>query len=171
MDEIKRIVLSWKSPSDPNRWCESNLNIWKDRVETGWRFVLLKMRSKPMTHENVLSHLTKCDVTISIPLHKLFLGREVAAIRIRRARNTKNGRPYLLVIFPDGIFANNKMRRKSMKSRSSHDKQWARFIEGYVKAAVHQWETIEDARVWYTGEGGFIHRANRLWEIELKTDR
>ena len=155
VDEIKTIASSWKSPGDSSRWYKSSLNIWKDRVETKWRFELLKMRSKS---------------TISIPLDDLFLGREVPAIRIRRARNTKNGKPYLLITFPGAIFADNKMRRKSMKPRFGHYSKWSWFIEGYVKTAVYQWKTIEDARVWY-GESGFVHKAHRLWEIKMKHDR
>ena len=167
VDEIKTIASSWKSPSDPSRWCKSSLDIWKHRVETEWRFELLKMRSKLVEYENVSPHPAKCDFTINIPLYDLFLGREVPAIRIRRARNTKNGRPYLLITFPGAIFADKKMRRKSMKYRFGHDSQWASFIEGYVKGAVYQWKTIEDARVWYV-KSGFVHQVNRLWEIKLK---
>ena len=162
VDEIKTIASSWKSPSDPSRWCKSSLNIWKHRVETEWR-------SKSVAHENVSPHLTKCDSTINIPLDDLFLGREVPAIRIRRARNTKNGRPYVLITFPGAMFADNKMRQKSMKSRFGRDSEWAWFIEGYVKTAVYQWKTIEDARVWY-GESSFVHQANRLWEIKLERE-
>ena len=161
------IASSWKSPSDPSRWCKSSLDIWKHRVETEWRFELLKMRSKLVEYENVSPHPTKCDFTINIPLYNLLLGREVQSIRIRRARNTKNGRPYLLITFPGAIFADNKMRRKSMKSRFGRDSQWASFIEGFLKGAVYQWKTIEDARVWYV-KSGFVHQVNRLWEIKLK---
>ena len=167
VDEIKTIASSWKSPSDPSRWCKSSLDIWKHRVETEWRFELLKMRSKLVEYENVSPHPTKCDFTINIPLYNLLLGREVQSIRIRRARNTKNGRPYLLITFPGAIFADNKMRRKSMKSRFGRDSQWASFIEGFLKGAVYQWKTIEDARVWYV-KSGFVHQVNRLWEIKLK---
>ena len=57
-----------------------------------------------------------------------------------------------------------------MKPRFGHYSKWSWFIEGYVKTAVYQWKTIEDARVWY-GESGFVHRADRLWEIKMKHDR
>ena len=171
VDQITEIVMTWKSPSDSDRWCESSLNIWKDWIVDGLRFVSLKMRSKPVTHENVSSHPT-CDTSISIPLHELFLGgpTEVPAICIRRARNTKSGRPYLFITFPGAIFADNKIRRKSMKFRFGRDNKWTRVIERYVKAAVYNCKTIEDVRVWYA-KGGFVHRINLLWENKLKKNR
>ena len=164
LHKIIDIVMSWKSPSDPDRWCESSLDIWKDWIVAALRFPSLKMRSKPVIHENVSSYPIR-DNSIIIPLHELFLGgpTEVPSIHIRRARNTKNGRPRLLITFPGAIFADNKIRQKSMKFRFDRDNKWIRVIERYVKAAVYTCKTIEDARVWYM-KGDFVHRINQLCE-------
>ena len=173
VDQMKRFILSWRFPSDAHRWCESNLDGLKSQMESVWRHKLLdlsKKRSISAENESLTARVARRDTTISIPLHGFFLEREVPAIRIRQAYKYKHGTPHLLISFPGAIFTDNKTRRKSMKTKFGHDKQWSKFVEEYVKAAVCEWETLEDARVWFR-DNDFVRQINQLWDIKLQKNR
>ena len=166
VDQLKKCVSTWKSRGDAQQWCESNLDRFKQRVETEWTKQLEKLPKKRLRStrdENRRIRSARCSNTISIPLYGFLLEGQVPVIRITYAwhRNTK---PYLLICFPGVIFADKKPRKKSLKYRFGHDRQWSRFVEGYVKAAVNQCQTLEDVRIWYR-DSGFEFWTNRLWEI------
>ena len=158
-DQVKKCVSAWKSRGDAQRWCESNLDSFKQWVETGWQL----KRSRSTRDEIPPIRPARRDTTVSIPLYRFLLEGQVPAIRITYAWHRKT-RPYLLVCFPGVIFVDKKMRKKSMKSRFGHDKQWFQFVEGYVRTAVNQWKTLEDARIWYR-DSRFEFWTGRLWEI------
>ena len=168
VDQLKQCVSTWKSRGDAQRWCESNLGRLKQRVETVWSKRLPKKRSTSTRDEKPRIRSARCSTTISIPIYGLLLEkRQVPVIRITYAwyRST---RPYLLVCFPGVIFADRKPRKKSMKYRFGHDRQWSRFVEECLRSAVNQWKTLEDVRIWYR-DSGFEFWINRLWEINIES--
>ena len=169
VDQLKQCVSTWKSRGDAQRWCESNLDRFKKRVETGWLQQverLSKKRPRSTRDEHPLIRLSTCDTTISIPLYRFLLEGGVPVIRISFVGKFDR-RPYLSVSFPGVIFADNKRRSKSMKCRFGHDRQWSCFVEEYMKTVASQWDTREDARRWYE-ESSFEYWVNRLWEIKLE---
>ena len=173
VDQLKKCVSTWKSRGDAQRWCESNLGRLKQRIETVWSKQLKRLPKKRSTStrdEKPRIRSARCSTTISIPIYGLLLEkRQVPVIRITYAwyRST---RPYLLVCFPGVIFADRKPRKKSMKYRFGHDRQWSRFVEECLRSAVNQWKTLEDVRIWYRGSG-FEFWINRLWEINIESSR
>lgn len=140
LTQLKKFVSTWKSRGDAQRWCESNLDSLKQRVETGWLQQLKRLprkRSRSTQYGNTLMSSARCNSTINIPLHGFLLEGRVPAIRISFLGKFDK-RPYLSVSFPGFIFGDNKARHKSMKCRFGHDRQWSCFVGEYVKTAASQ---------------------------------